>query len=171
VAVEREAASLRERTGLRVAMLRCAPTLGDHRSLLARVLATPVVPAVLGTDPLLQVLDVDDLVEATRAVAQARWDGPLNVAAPGVLPLSTVIKLSGRLRAPTLDTVLRVALQACWVVGAGLVPPAHAAYLRETFVADTARAERTLGWRARYAIGDVLARHWARRHAPLRFAA
>ena len=170
VAVEREAASLRERTGLAVAMLRCAPTLGDQDSLLARLLAMPVVPAVLGTDPLVQVLDLDDLVEAVRAVARIRWDGAANVAAAGVLPLSTVIKLSGCLRLAALDTVLRAALQACWVLGAGLVPPAHVAYLRDTFVADTTRAAQSLGWRSRYAIGDVLARHSARR-APARAAA
>ena len=169
VAIEREAAALRERTGLPVAVLRCAPTLGDERSLPARLLALPVVPAVLGTDPLVQALDLDDLVEAVRAAARMRWDGAVNVAAGGVLPLSTVIKLSGRLRMPTLDLVLRAALQACWVLGAGLVPAAHVAYLRDTFVADTTRAEQ-LGWQARYAIGDVLARHWARR-LPIRVAA
>jgi hypothetical protein len=57
------------------------------------------------------------------------------------------------------------------VVGAGLVPAAHVAYVRETFVADTTRAEDGLGWRARYAIGDVLTRAWARRHMRVRFAA
>jgi UDP-glucose 4-epimerase len=171
VAVEREAEALRARTGVPIAVLRCAPTLGDERALAARLLALPLVPAVLGTDPLVQVLDLDDLVEAVRAVAQVRWDGPLNVAAPGVLPLSTVVKLGGRLRAPAVETVLRMALQACWVVGAGFVPAAHVAYLRDTFVADTARAERGLRWRARYAIGDALARHWAHRRSSPRIAA
>jgi UDP-glucose 4-epimerase len=171
VAVEREAVALRERTGLPVAVLRCAPTLGDPRSLLAQLLRLPVVPAVLGADPLQQVLDVDDLVEAVRAVAQVRWDGALNVAASGVLPWSTVVKLSGRVRAAAFESVLRVAVQVCWVVGAGLVPSAHVAYLRDTFVADTSRAEQALGWRARYAIGDVIARHCARRHAPVQVAA
>lgn len=171
IAVEREAATLRARTGLPVAILRCAPTLGDDRSWMARLLGLPVVPAVLGTDPLLQVLDVDDVVEAVRAVAQVRWDGALNVAAEGVLPFSTVIKLGGRLRAAAIETAVRIALQACWVVGAGFMPPAHVAYLRDTFVADTARAADALGWRARYAIGDALVRQWARRRASSRVAA
>jgi UDP-glucose 4-epimerase len=171
IAIEREAAMLRARTGLPVAVLRCAPMLGDDRSLMARLLGLPVVPAVVGTDPLLQLLDVDDLVEAVRAAAQARWDGAVNVAGSGVLPLSTVIKLAGRLRAAAVDTVVRLALQGCWVLGAGLVPAAHVAYLRDTFVADTTRAADALGWRPRYAIGDVLARHWTRRHASLRIAA
>ena len=158
VAVEHEAAALRERCGIDVAMLRLAPTVGDARSLMARLLAAPVVPAVLGTDPLMQLLDLDDLVEAVRSAALERHDGTFNVAGEGVLPLSTVIKLSGRLRAPALDTVLRLALQSLWVVGASVVPGAHVPYLRETCVADTTRAADVLGFRSRYAIGDVLER-------------
>lgn len=158
LAVETEVAMLRERCGIDVAMLRLAPTVGDARSLMGRLLATPVVPAVLGTDPLMQLLDLDDLVEAVRTAALERHDGTFNVAGDGVLPLSTVIKLSGRLRAPALETVLRIALQSLWVIGAGVVPGTHVPYLRETCVADTTRAAEVLGFRGRYAIGDVLAR-------------
>jgi UDP-glucose 4-epimerase len=161
VAVEAEVAALRARTGLPVAMLRLAPTLGDERTLVAQFLASSVVPAVLGTDPLVQLLDVDDLVEVVRTAAHGRADGAINVAGDEVLPLSTVIKLSGRLRAPLVETALRIALQSLWVVGVGLVPGAHVAYLRDTFVADTARMADVLGCRARYAIRDVLGRHAA----------
>jgi len=158
VAVESEVATLRERCGLDVAMLRLAPTVGDTRSLMARLLAAPVVPAVLGTDPLVQLLDLDDLVEAVRLAALERHDGTFNVAGDGVLPLSTVIKLSGRVRVPALESVLRVALQSLWVIGAGIAPGLHVPYLRETCVADTTRAADVLGFRSRYGIGDVLER-------------
>lgn len=159
VAVEAEVASLRARTGLPVSMLRLAPTLGADRTLPARFIATGVVPAVLGTDPLAQLLDIDDLVEAVRLAVQDRPDGAFNVASGGVLPWSTIVKLAGCLRAPLLEPALRLALQSLWVVGAGLVPGAHVAYLRETFVADTTRALAGLGFQSRYGIGDVLARH------------
>jgi len=75
------------------------------------------------------------------------------------------------LRAPLLDAVLRVALQSLWVVGFGLVPGVHAAYLRDTFVADTSRLGDVLGCRARYAIRDVLARHAGVRRGGFRRAA
>ncbi len=171
IAVEAEAASLRARTGLPVAMLRAAPILGDDRSMLAHLLAPVAVPAVLGTDPLLQLLDLDDLVEAVRLAAHRRWNGALNVASDGVLPLSTVIKLAGRLRAAAPEPALRVALQALWIVGAGLVPGAHVAYLRDTFVADTGEAAERLGFKARYAIRGVLARHVSQRRGAVRYAA
>jgi UDP-glucose 4-epimerase len=162
VAVEHEVAALRSRTGLPIAMLRLAPTLGDARTLLAQLLAPALVPAVVGTDPLMQLLDLDDLVEAVRTAAHGRHDGAFNVAGADVLPFSTIVKLSGRLRAAAPESALRVALQSLWVVGAGLVPGAHAAYLRETFVADTSRMIEVLDFRSRYAVRDVLARHGGR---------
>ncbi|MCC6763994.1 MAG: NAD-dependent epimerase/dehydratase family protein [Deltaproteobacteria bacterium] len=169
VAVEQEVASLRTRTGLPIAMLRAAPMLGDDRTLTARLLAAAFVPAVLGADPLVQLLHVEDLVEATRLAVHGRYDGAFNVAADGVLPWSTVIKLSGRVRAAFVEPILRPLLRSLWVVGAGLVPGEHVAYLRETFVADTTRAAEQLGFRGRDGIRGVLARHtglgWLRRAA------
>jgi UDP-glucose 4-epimerase len=171
VAVEQEVAALRERTGLAVTMLRVAPVVGDERSLLAKLLSPSAAPAVLGTDPLMQLLDLDDLVEAVRTAALAAIDGTFNIAGEGVLPFSTLIKLSGRIRAAMLEPALRVGLQALWVVGAGVVPGAHVAYLRETFVADTSTTIATLGFRARYAVGDAIARHRTIRRGGSRHAA
>jgi UDP-glucose 4-epimerase len=162
VAVEGEVAAFRARTGLPVAMLRVAPTLGDARSLAARLLAPLITPAVLGTDPLVQLLDVADLTEAVRLVVGASADGAFNVAAEGVLPWSTVIKLSGRIRAAAVEPALRAALQSLWLVGTGSVPGAHVPYLRETYVADVTRLREELGFRTRYGIGDVIARHHGR---------
>jgi UDP-glucose 4-epimerase len=159
VAVEHEVASLRARTGLPVAMLRAAPMLGDDRTLAARLLGPTFVPAVLGTDPLVQLLDVEDLVEATRIAVHGRYDGACNVAGDDVLPWSTVIKLSGRLRAALVEQAVRPLLHGLWIVGAGLVPGEHVAYLRETCVGDTTRAIERLGFRSRYGIRDVIARH------------
>ncbi len=122
VAVEREADVLRARTGLPVAMMRLAPTVGDERTLMAQLLAPSAVPAVIGTDPLMQLLDLDDLVEAVRTAAHGRLDGAFNVAGEEVLPLSTVIKLAGDCARALPEAALRLALQSMWVVGAGLVP-------------------------------------------------
>jgi UDP-glucose 4-epimerase len=171
VAVEREADVLRSRTGLPVAMMRLAPVVGDGRTLMAQLLAPSAVPAVIGTDPLLQLLDLDDLVEAVRTAAHGRLDGSFNVAGEEVLPLSTIIKLAGRLRAALPEAVLRLALQSLGVVGAGPVPGAHVSYLRDTFVADTTGMEEALGFRSRYGIRDALARHLGTRRGGQRRAA
>jgi UDP-glucose 4-epimerase len=159
VATEREVAAFRRRTGLPTAMLRACWTVGDGSTLAARLLAPLVVPSVLGTDPLVQLLHLDDLVDAVRGAAHASADGAFNVAGDGVLPLSTIVKLAGRLRAPAPESALRAAVQALWTAGIGPVPGAHVAYLRDTFVADTTRAAAELELRPRFATAAALARH------------
>ena len=171
LAIEGEVVALRSGTGLPVAMMRLAATVGDEHTLMARLLAPVAMPAVIGTDPLVQLLHVDDLVEAVRLVVYGRSDGIFNVAGNGVLPLSTIIKLNGQLRAAVPESVLRLGLQGLWVVGSGLVPGAHVAYLRETFVADTTRMVEVLGFQTRYSVGDALARHLGLRRGGMRFAA
>jgi UDP-glucose 4-epimerase len=171
IAVEREVAAFRKRTGVPTTMLRAAWTVGDLETIAGRLLAPAAVPAVLGADPLVQLVHVDDLVDAVRLAVHARRDTTCNVAGDGVLPFSTVVKLSGRLRAPAPEPALRAALQALWIAGVGVVPPAHVAYLRDTFVADVARARDVLDFHARYAIRDALAHHVALRRGGARPAA
>jgi UDP-glucose 4-epimerase len=171
VAVEGEVAAFRRRTALPTAMLRASWTVGDVRTFGGRLLAPLLVPAILGFDPLVQLLHLDDLVDAVRLAGHGAHDGVFNVVGDGVLPLSTVIKLAGRLRAAAPYRALRTALQALWVAGVGVVPGPHAAYLRDTFVADGARAADVLGFRPRYAIRDALARHVAARRGAGRLAA
>jgi len=171
IAVEAEVARFRARTALPTAMLRAAWTVGDDATLLARMLAPLAVPAVLGCDPLVQLLHLDDLVDLVQLVAHDRHDGVLNVAGSGVLPFSTIIKLAGRVRAPVPDATLRRALQTMWTLGLGLAPGVHLRYLRDTFVADTRRMETEVGFRPRYTTGEALARHVAARWTRGRLAA
>ena len=116
-------------------MLRVCWTMGALETIAGRMFASMLVPAVLGADPLVQLIHVDDVVDAARLAAHAVWDGTFNVAGDGVLPLSTVIKLVGRLRAAAPESAVRAALDALWVAGIGNVPGAHTTYLRDTFVA------------------------------------
>ena len=171
IAVEGEVATFRRRSGLPTAVLRACWTVGDAGTLAARFLAPLAVPALLGIDPLVQLLHLDDLVDAVRLAALGRHDGVFNVAGDGVLPLSTIVKLAGRLRAAAPEPLVRAALQTLWVAGIGLVPEAHVAYLRDTFVADGARASEVLGFRPRYSTRDALGRHVAARRGTARLAA
>jgi UDP-glucose 4-epimerase len=171
VAVESEVAAFRRRTALPTAVVRACWTVGDARTLAARVLAPLVVPAVLGRDPLVQLLHVEDLVDAVRLAAHGAHDGAFNVAGGGVLPLSTIVKLAGRLRAPMSGSSVRATLQALWRLGVGLVPGGHADYLADTFVADVDRAAAVLGFRPRYSTRAALARHLAARRGGAHLAA
>ncbi len=171
IAVEEEVARFRARTALPTAMIRAAWAVGDEATLAARMLAPLAVPAVLGCDPLVQLLHIDDLVDLIQLVAHEPYDGVLNVAGSGVLPYSTIVKLAGRVRAPVPNGTLRRTVQALWTLGVGLVPGAHVRYLRDTFVADIGRMVKDVGFRPRYTTGEALARHVAARWTRGRLAA
>jgi UDP-glucose 4-epimerase len=86
----------KQNPNLRVVPLRFAPILGPRcNSWMTRYLREPVIPTVLGFDPLIQVVHEDDVPRATLAAACSDIDGPINLAAPGILTLHQMIRRMG----------------------------------------------------------------------------
>jgi UDP-glucose 4-epimerase len=86
-----------------VTVLRCANVLGpDVDTPLARMLRLPMVPMVLGFDPRLQFVHEDDVVHALEHAAFHLCPGIYNVSGDGVLALSEIIDLVGKLPLPVL---------------------------------------------------------------------
>jgi UDP-glucose 4-epimerase len=84
-------------------ILRCANVLGpDVDTAFTRMFRLPAVPMVLGFDPRLQFVHEDDVVHALEHAAFHVTPGIYNVAADGVLALSEVIDLVGKVAAPIL---------------------------------------------------------------------
>ncbi len=82
---------------LKTTVLRVVYFLGESRTgTLARYLSDRVVPRVLGFDPAYQVIDEDDAAAAIALAVDAAAPGIFNVAGPAPLPLSVVIRESGR---------------------------------------------------------------------------
>jgi len=86
-----------------VTVLRCANVLGpDVDTAFTRMLRLPAVPMVLGFDPRLQFVHEDDVVHALEHAAFHVTPGIYNLAADGVLALSEVIDLVGKVPLPIL---------------------------------------------------------------------
>ena len=84
-------------------ILRCVNVLGpDVNTAFTRMLRLPMVPMVLGFDPRLQFVHEDDVVHALEHAAFHVAPGIYNVAADGVLALSEVIDLVGKVGLPIL---------------------------------------------------------------------
>lgn len=99
-----------EYSAVAFATLRLAHVISaDVGTPLARLLRLPLWPALLGFDPLLQVLDSDDAAEALALAALGDWRGAVNVAAPGVLTLN---QLAGKLGRPVLPLLHPVVTRA-----------------------------------------------------------
>jgi UDP-glucose 4-epimerase len=84
-------------------VLRCANVLGpDVDTPFTRMLRLPAVPMVLGFDPRLQFVHEDDVVHALEHAAFHVTPGIYNAAADGVLALSEIIDLVGKVPLPVL---------------------------------------------------------------------
>jgi UDP-glucose 4-epimerase len=87
-----------------VTVLRLVPLIGSAAdTTLTRYFAQPVVPTVLGRDPRLQFVHVDDALEVMHRSVVEDHPGTFNVAGPGVLTLSQAIRRSGRLAVPVVE--------------------------------------------------------------------
>ena len=86
-----------------VTTLRFANGLGPAvRTSYTRYLGLPVIPTVLGFDPRHQFLHEDDIAGVLEHAVRHDLDGIYNAAADGVLVLSEVVDLLGKLAAPVL---------------------------------------------------------------------
>ncbi len=158
ISAEQEATrfAARER-GTVVTILRTASILGPTvNNYLTRYLAQKVVPTMMGFDPLLQFLHEVDAIAAFKRAIDRDVAGTFNIVAEGVLPLSTVVKLSGRLGVPIPHPVARPLLQALWVAQVAEAPASLIDYLRFLCVADGEKAKREFGFVAAYTTREAL---------------
>ncbi|MDP9150749.1 MAG: NAD-dependent epimerase/dehydratase family protein [Myxococcota bacterium] len=95
------AAALWRLPNLATTVLRLCYMLGPSGSgTLARFLRGKRVPRVLGFDPLFQFMHEDDVVKAIAVALASRPRGVFNVAGPQPLPLSCLVRETGRIPVP-----------------------------------------------------------------------
>lgn len=90
------------------AVLRVCYTLGaPGNGTLASFLRGHRVPTVVGYDPLFQFMQEDDVVTAILLALEKKVHGVFNVAGPHPVPLSVIIKNTGRTAVPLPEFVIR----------------------------------------------------------------
>lgn len=141
----------REYPDLIITVLRFANVIGHGvHSAFNSLLKTPVVPSLLGFDPLLQVIHLDDAVAAiVHAATAADVNGVVNVAAEGVLPLWQILGLSGRPTVPVIHLLANPTIRVTQLVGLGRLlaaVPFDPEYLRYPWVADNRKMADALGY-------------------------
>lgn len=136
----------RDQRGAAVTVLRFAPLLGPSvDSYVTRWLTRPMVPTLLGFDPLLQFVHEVDALAALKHALDRDVPGVFNIVGDGVLPLSTVIKLLGHRNLPVPHFLAHRVTRLLWSAGVSDVPPTMLRYLRHLCVADGGKAKRELG--------------------------
>jgi UDP-glucose 4-epimerase len=146
-----------EHPDVTVTVLRVATVLGPTvHNYVAQWLSRSIVPTVLGYDPLVHFTHEVDAVAALKLAVDRDAPGVFNIASEGVLPISTVIKLAGRLALPIPYGILRRVSALLWVAQLSEAPPPFAALMRYLCVVDCTRARRELGFRPAYSSRDAV---------------
>jgi UDP-glucose 4-epimerase len=133
---------------LTTAVLRIVYTLGTPGSgTLASFLAGRRVPMVLGFDPLFHVMQETDVARAIALALEKQVRGIFNLAGPPPVPLSVIIRETGRTAVPVPAAVLRGMLGR---FGFPRLSPGALDHLKFPIVVDAARFTEATGFKPDY---------------------
>jgi UDP-glucose 4-epimerase len=120
----------------------------DEPAPLARYFDLPVVPTVLGFDPVFQLVHYEDCVEALLRATLGGGRGAFNIAGGNALPLTALLDGAGKVHAPLLPPAGAAMVSAALArLGIVALSPQLIDLLRWGRTLDTSRAERDLGFR------------------------
>jgi UDP-glucose 4-epimerase len=158
--IEAEAEAMRfaqKVPGAIVTVLRTAPILGPTiHNYVTRYLSRKFVPTMMGFDPLVQFVHEIDAIAAFKLAIDREHAGVFNIVADGVLPLSTVIKLAGRLAVPVPHPIAQTLGAAMWLAHMSEAPPTFLTHLRFLCVADGEKAKEKMGFRPAYTTREAV---------------
>jgi len=163
---EQHAASFARRyPGMMVTVLRLAPLFGPGvRTFYTRIFDHRVVPVLMGFDPLVQLLHPDDALDAFEAALERRAPGAFNIVPRAAIPLASALHLGAKVPLPVPHPIAYAVSDALWAAGLAEAPGAFLDYVRYLCVADGARAERELGFKARHSSREALLAYLRYRH-------
>lgn len=130
---------------LHTAVLRVCYTLGPLRQgTLASFLRGPRVPTVLGFDPLYQFMHEQDAARAIVLAMSTGLRGVFNVSGPPPVPLSVIIRETGRTNVPLPEPLFRPALGR---FGFPALPPGARDHVKYPVVVDSTPFRRATAFR------------------------
>jgi UDP-glucose 4-epimerase len=137
-------------------ILRPVHILGGVRNAPSNYLRLPLVPTLLGFDPMVQVIHELDVVESIVLALQTGLRGIFNVVGPGEVPLSTIIAELGRRTLPVPHPLAKPLLGAMWRGRFTSFPVPELDHIKYVCMVDGARAARELGFKARHSLKETI---------------
>lgn len=126
-------------------VLRLAYSLGPTgHGTLASFLKGRYVPMVLGFDPLFQFMHERDVADAICASLRARLKGVFNVAGPQPLPLSVIVRETGRRAVPLPEAAFQLMRGR---LGLPRLPPGAVQHIKHPVVVDDSVFRAATAWR------------------------
>src|SRR5260221_3959447 len=127
-------------------ILRPVHIIGSVKNAPSNYLRLPVIPTLLGFDPMMQVVHEVDVVRAIGLSLRRGVRGIFNLAGPPPAPLSRVIKALGRPSLPIPHTLAAAMVRPLWRMRVGSFPAPELDHIRYVCMVDDQRARETLGY-------------------------
>ena len=138
-------------------MLRYQPSLGPATdSQVTRYLSAPLVPTYVGFDPRLQFLHESDGIEALLAAIRKPVRGAVNVAAPGTIGLTKMLRRAGKISVPVPAAAFGATLSAGRHLGMPAISPDFRRLLRFGRAVDVSRLIDEVGYTPRYSAAEAV---------------
>jgi len=141
----------RRHPGVSCTMLRYQPAIGRGlRTQITRYLTQPVCPTYMGFDPRIQLVDIEDALEALVAAVRNPVPGAVNVAGPGTIGLSRMIRLAGKRALPIASPLFGAITSTGQRLGLDTQSEDFQRLLRYGRGVDTARLVEEIGYAPRH---------------------
>jgi UDP-glucose 4-epimerase len=138
------------RSHVTVAILRLQQMVGPGvRGPLAEILSRDPIPTLIGFDPAIQLLHLEDAASAIAFAAQSELAGIYNVASAGMIHLHEAIGLTGASSFPALPLSATAFEPALERLGVPFVPSELLDLMRFGQTIETSKIERA-GWRSQF---------------------
>jgi len=147
----------RRHKGVRCTMLRYQPAIGRGlRTQITRYLSQPVCPTFMGFDPRIQLVDIEDALEALVAAVRNPVPGAVNVAGPGTIGLARMIRLAGGRALPIASPLFGAVTSTAQRLGLDNQSEDFQRLLRYGRGVDTARLTDDVGYTPRHSTVDAV---------------
>ncbi|TAK22221.1 MAG: NAD-dependent epimerase/dehydratase family protein [Myxococcaceae bacterium] len=137
-------------------ILRPTHILGAVKNAPSNYLRLPVVPTLMGFDPMIQVIHFDDVARAVVMALRPGARGIFNLAGPEPVPLSRVLKMLGRPRLPIPHGAARSMLTELFRYRLSSFPAPELDHIRYVCMVDDRRARDALGYAPRHGLRDTV---------------
>jgi UDP-glucose 4-epimerase len=113
-------------------------------------------PVLLGFDPMVQLIHVQDVAEAIVAALAPGRRGIYNIVGPGEVPLSTVLGELGREPVSIPHPMAKPILSLAFRLGISSFPVAELDFIRYVCMVDGRRATAELGFRPHFGLRETI---------------
>jgi UDP-glucose 4-epimerase len=127
-------------------ILRPVHILGTVRNAPSNYLRLPVVPTLMGFDPMIQVMHEEDTVRAIQLALRPGVRGIFNLAGPPPAPLSRIVKVLGRPSLPIPHPLAASMLRPLWRLRVASFPAPELDHIRYVCMVDDRRAREVMGY-------------------------